>query len=102
MHQTAEPQPVSERRQHPQLRTIYPAARAQIDHLFHYRHDWAGTPVDVLALRVIHEAYPHLHSTEIRTLVAAIERTHEALAKQLVGQPVMPGDDSDLFVTGTA
>jgi hypothetical protein len=105
MNPTAEVQPANERRKHPQLRAIYPAARAHVDHLFHHRHEWAGTPIDVLALRVIHEAYPQLHSAEIRTLVAAIERLHEALANQEEHQPVMPEGhafDPDSFVTGTA
>ncbi|OYY92681.1 MAG: hypothetical protein B7Y41_14855 [Hydrogenophilales bacterium 28-61-23] len=77
-----EPQLANERRHHPLLRAIYPQARTHIDHLFHNRHDWAGTPIDILALRVIHETYPHLHSTDIRILVNAIEQMHLALAEQ--------------------
>jgi len=94
MDMNAEAQPVNERRHYPHLRAIYPEARTHIDHLFHNRHDWAGTPIDVLALRVIHETYPHLHGADIRILVAAIERMHQTLAEQEARQPAMPGHDS--------
>ena len=67
----------SERRQHLQLRVIYAEARTHIDHLFHHRHDWAGSSIDFLAQRVIHEAYPHLRGEDVRTLVDAIERAHQ-------------------------
>lgn len=82
MDTNAEPQPANERRRHPHLRAIYPEARTHIDHLFHNRHDWAGSPIDFLAHRVIHETYPHLRSEDIRILVNAIERMHLALANQ--------------------
>lgn len=82
MQTSDEPQPTHERRSHLHLRDIYPAARIQIDHLFHNRHDWAGSPIDMLAQRLIHETYPHLHSEDIRILVDAIERIHLALANQ--------------------
>ncbi len=78
----SEPQPVNERRRYPHLRAIYPEARIHIDHLFHNRHDWAGSPIDYLAHRVIHENYPHLHGEDVRILVGAIERMHRTLAKQ--------------------
>lgn len=72
----------SERRQHLHLRALYPEARTQIDHLFHNRHDWAGSPIDYLAQRAIHEAWPHLHADDVRILVNAIERVHlELVAK---------------------
>jgi hypothetical protein len=80
MTRQSEPQSVGERRRYPQLRAIYPEARNHIDHLFHNRHDWAGSPIDYLAQRVIKESYPHLHGEEIRILVTAIERAHRALA----------------------
>lgn len=80
MDQHAEAQPVSERRHRQHLRAIYPEARTHIDHLFHNRHDWAGSPIDFLAHRIIHETYPHLRSEDIRVLVTAIERIHLALA----------------------
>jgi len=82
MDKNAEVQAVNERRQHPHLRDIYLDARLHIDHFFHQRHDWAVTPVDVLAQRVIHETYPHLASADIRLLVSAIERMHQTLADQ--------------------
>jgi hypothetical protein len=82
MEQHAEAQLASERRHHAHLRAIYPEARTHIDHLFRNRHDWAGSPIDILAHRVIHENYPGLRSEDIRVLVAAIERAHQALAEQ--------------------
>ena len=49
-----------ERRTHPHLRAVYSDARIRIDHFFHDSSNWAGTPIDYLALRVVHEAYPDL------------------------------------------
>jgi len=69
-----------ERRLYPHLRAIYPDARLHIDHVFHNRQDWAGSPIDYLAHRIIHEHYPQLASNDVRILVGAIERVHEALA----------------------
>jgi len=82
MEKFADALPASERRRHPHLRAIYPEARSHVDHLFHNRHDWAGTPIDFLAHRVIHDTYPHLRSEDIRILVMAIERIHQVLAEQ--------------------
>jgi hypothetical protein len=80
MDKQTEAQPAGERRRHPHLRAIYPDARVHIDHLFHNRHDWVDTPIEYLAHRVIHEAYPHLRSEDVRILVGAIEQLHRALA----------------------
>lgn len=63
-----------ERRMHPQLRAIYDDARLRIDRFFHDSSEWAGTPIDYLALRVVHEAYPDLAGDDVRALVSAIER----------------------------
>ena len=63
-----------DRRTRHDLRAIYSDARIRIDHFFHDSHQWAGAAIDYLALRVIHEAYPHLSTQDVRTLVAAIER----------------------------
>lgn len=69
-----------ERRQYLNLRAIYVDARRHIDHVFHNRHDWAGSPIDYVAHRIVHEAYPSLDSNEVRILVGAIERAHQQLA----------------------
>lgn len=66
-----------ERRIHPQLRLLFNDARIRIDHFFRDSSHWAGTPLDYLALRVVHEAYPDLSTQDVRTLVAAIERRYE-------------------------
>lgn len=66
-----------DRRTHPHLRAIFSDARIRIDHFFHDSNHWAGTPIDYLALRVVHEAYPDLSTQDVRTLVAAIERRYE-------------------------
>jgi hypothetical protein len=66
-----------DRRTHPQLRAIFSDARIRIDHFFHDSSNWAGTPIDYLALRVVHEAYPDLNTQDVRTLVAAIEQRYE-------------------------
>lgn len=66
-----------DRRTHPHLRAIFSDARIRIDHFFHDSNNWAGTPIDYLALRVVHEAYPDLNTQDVRTLVAAIERQYE-------------------------
>ncbi len=67
-----------ERRRHLHLRVIYAEASDHIDCLFHHHHDWAGSSADFLAFRLIHETYPHLHGDDVRTLVQAIERAHQA------------------------
>lgn len=82
MDKHTEAQPDGERRQHPHLRALYSEARIHIDHLFHNRHDWADSPIDYLAHRVIHEAYPQLNGHDVRILVGAIERVHRGLAEQ--------------------
>ncbi|MCP5277887.1 MAG: hypothetical protein H6935_05920 [Thiobacillus sp.] len=71
-----------ERRTHPHLRAVYSDARIRIDHFFHDSSNWAGTPIDYLALRVVHEAYPDLSTQDVRTLVAAIERRYEQEQRQ--------------------
>lgn len=65
---------VSERRRNTKLRAIFPDARIRINHFFHKHDEWAGSPIDYLALRVIHEAYPELSSEDVRVLMNAIER----------------------------
>ena len=72
-----------ERRIHPHLRSIFSDARLRIDHFFHDSNNWAGTPIDYLALRVVHESYPDLSTQDVRLLVAAIERRYE---KQIAEQ----------------
>jgi len=84
MNPQTETQPADERRHHPHLRALYPDARIHIDHLFHNRHDWAGSPVDYLAQRAIHEAWPNLHGDDVRLLVGAIERMHQQIAEREV------------------
>lgn len=64
-----------DRRQNPRLRSIYGEVREKLDHFFHSRKEWAGSSIDYLALRMVHESYPDLSSDEVRTLVAAIERS---------------------------
>lgn len=73
-----------DRRTHHHLRAIFSDARIRIDHFFHDSNNWAGTPIDYLALRVVHEAYPDLSTQDVRTLVAAIERRYE---QELAAQP---------------
>lgn len=82
MHSYIDPEghPHPDRRQNIRLRTIYDEARERIDHFFHSDNRWAGSSIDYLALRVIHEAYPDLTPDEVRLLVAAIERA--AIARQ--------------------
>lgn len=75
----------TERRTHPHLRAIYQDACARIDHFFHDSSNWAGTPIDYLALRVVHEAYPDLDTKDVRVLVCAIER-HYVQARRVQQQ----------------
>lgn len=66
-----------ERRHHPHLRAIYSDARGRIDHFFHSGTDWVNSPIDYLAHRVVHDAYPSLSTQDVRLLVAAIERDYQ-------------------------
>ncbi len=67
----------NERRSHPHLRAIFDDARGRIDHFFHATSEWANSPMEYLAHRVVHEAYPKLTTHDVKTLVAAIERTYQ-------------------------
>ncbi len=67
----------NERRRQPHLRAIFDDARGRIDHFFHATKEWANSPMDYLAHRVVHEAYPELTTHDVKTLVAAIERTFQ-------------------------
>jgi hypothetical protein len=62
-----------ERRRNSRLREINPDARIRIEHFLHATPAWADSPIDYLALRVIHEAYPELSSHDVRVLMEAIE-----------------------------
>lgn len=68
-----------ERRHHHHLRAIYEEARTRIDHFFHSGTEWANSPMDYLAHRVVHEAYPNLTSQDVRVLVTAIERRYQPM-----------------------
>lgn len=68
----------NERRRHPHLRAIYEEVRGRIDHFFHSGTEWANSPMDYLAHRVVHEAYPDLTTQDVRTLVTAIESKYPA------------------------
>ena len=60
-----------DRRSNLKLREIYDHARDRVGHIFH-RDDWAGSSIDFVANRFLHETYPELQADEIRTLVRAI------------------------------
>ena len=66
-----------ERRRHPHLRAIFDDACGRIDHFFHANGEWANSPMDYLAHRVVHEAYPGLTSRDVRLLVTAIESRYQ-------------------------
>jgi hypothetical protein len=70
---------LSERRRHPHLRAIYEEVRGRINHFFHTGTEWANSPMDYLAHRIVHEAYPNLTSQDVRILVTAIERRYQAV-----------------------
>ena len=67
-----------ERRHQHHLRAIYEDVKAHIQHFFHAETDWANSPRDYLAQRMVHEAYPQLSAQDVRVLVAAIERGYAA------------------------
>lgn len=66
-----------ERRQQHHLRSIYEEARGRIAHFFRDESDWANSPIDYLAHRVVHETYPQLTARDVRVLVNAIERGYQ-------------------------
>jgi hypothetical protein len=68
-----------ERRRHHHLRAIYDEVRGRIDHFFHSGTEWANSPMDYLAHRVVHEAYPSLTTQDVRVLVTAIESKYQAM-----------------------
>ena len=78
---------IIERRQNTKLRSIYPDAYVCIDQFFHGQSDWVGIPVDYLAHRVVHDAYPDLSSTEVHILVTAIERNELKKRRESTNSP---------------
>lgn len=64
----------AERRQNPRLRSIFDDARKRVERFFAATEAWAGSSLEHLALRLVHEAYPDLSSQEVRILVGAIQR----------------------------
>jgi hypothetical protein len=79
-----------ERRQNTRLRSIFPDARIRIAHFFHEQNDWAGSSIDYLAHRLVHEAYPDLGYVEVCTLVAAIENHLQVEFARIRGMPFTP------------
>lgn len=69
-----------ERRRNPRLRAIFDDASQRIERFFKAVQPWAGSSLDHLALRLVHEAYPDLSGPEVRLLVNAIERGRQASA----------------------
>ena len=65
-----------ERRRHLHLRVLYDDASNRIEQFFRHRNEWAGSSINYLAQRIIHDAYPYLNAEDVRILVAAIERVH--------------------------
>jgi hypothetical protein len=63
-----------ERRRNAKLRGIFPEVAEKLQRSFHERIDWAGSSLDFLALRLVHEHYPALTADEVRCLVTAVGR----------------------------
>lgn len=64
--------PLPERRYNPRLRTIYPVASERLHRLFKNQQAWAGSSIDFVALRAVHEQYRDLSPGEVRALVTTI------------------------------
>lgn len=62
----------ADRRSNERLRTIYEDASERLHHLFRDQDDWAGSSIDYVALRLVHERYRELSAAEVRALVSAI------------------------------
>jgi hypothetical protein len=76
----------TERRRNSRLRAIYPDACLRLARSFHEQNDWAGSS-DLLAQRVLHEAYPDLAPVEIHALVKAIDGHLQSELERLLGLP---------------
>lgn len=66
----------------PHLSALQDDARLRIEEFFRHRHDWAGSSINYLAQRVIHEAYPELSAEEVTLLVGSIEWEHKIRADE--------------------
>ncbi len=66
----------------PHLSALQDDARQRIEEFFRHRHDWAGSSINYLAQRVIHEAYPELSAEEVTHLVGSIEWEHKIRADE--------------------
>jgi hypothetical protein len=74
-----------ERRLKPHLREIFDDVNKRLAHYLHEQGEWAGSSIDFLALRIVHENYPELSPDEVREVVTAIGhrgpgRPHELTA----------------------
>ncbi len=68
--------PPVERRQNPELRTIFDEAYARVAPFLDPKQTWGGVPLERLAFRVLREAYPQLSPTETHQLVVASVRVY--------------------------
>ena len=69
--------PLAERRQHPELRTLFEEAYARVESCFDPKQTWGGLPLEHLAFRMLREAYPQMSSQDARLLVGALLRVYK-------------------------
>ncbi len=68
---------LAERRQHPELRTLFEEAYIRIEFCFDPQQTWGGLPLEHLAFRMLREAYPQISSQEVHLLVGASLRVYK-------------------------
>lgn len=68
---------LAERRQHPELRTLFEEAYARIEFCFDPQQTWGGLPLEHLAFRMLREAYPQISSQDVHLLVGASLRVYK-------------------------
>ncbi|MDD5365878.1 MAG: hypothetical protein PHR30_11100 [Gallionellaceae bacterium] len=64
--------PTTDRRVNGRLRAVYDDAAEHLHQLFGAHDDWAGSSIDYVALRMVHERYADLTPGEVRVLVTSI------------------------------
>jgi hypothetical protein len=74
-----------ERRDNPQLRTIFVEAYDLLQPFFDPANSWGGQTHEHLAYRALHEQFPSLSTQEVFTLVAAARRVFSTS-----GRPATP------------
>jgi hypothetical protein len=75
----------TERRENPEVRTIFVEAYDLLEPFFDPANEWAGHTHEHLAYRALHEAFPHLSAQQVQILVEAARRVFSSSGRPAPG-----------------